>query len=80
MEPGRTGPGRGDDTQEPPGVSRRLLFAGALLILTVAASMRAPITAVGPLLEEIQASVGLSSAAAGLLTALPLFAFAILSP
>ncbi|MDR6520639.1 CP family cyanate transporter-like MFS transporter [Variovorax paradoxus] len=49
-------------------------------ILCTAASLRAPITALGPLLEPVRASFALSASAAGLLTTLPLFAFAVVSP
>lgn len=49
-------------------------------VLLVAANLRAPITSVGPLIGEIRAAIGFSSGAAGLLTALPLLAFAGLSP
>ena len=54
-----------------------LLLAGILLI---AANLRAPITGVAPVLAMIQASLGLGTAQAGLLTTLPLLAFAVLSP
>src|SRR4051794_1416408 len=54
-----------------------LLIVGILLI---GANMRASLTSVGPLLDDIQLDLGLSSAAGGLLTALPLLAFALLSP
>lgn len=49
-------------------------------ILCIAASLRAPITALGPLLEPVRASFALTASAAGLLTTLPLFAFAVVSP
>ncbi|HEY8453000.1 MAG: MFS transporter [Micromonosporaceae bacterium] len=49
-------------------------------ILLVAAAMRAPITAVGPLLETIRADLGLSATGAGALSMLPLLAFAAVSP
>lgn len=49
-------------------------------ILVIAATMRAPITSVGPLLEAIRADAGLSVSAAGALGMLPLLAFAIVSP
>lgn len=49
-------------------------------ILCIAASLRAPITALGPLLEPVRASFALSASAAGLLTTLPLLAFALVSP
>src|SRR3954452_17826963 len=54
-----------------------LLLVGILLI---GANMRASLTSVGPLLDDIRVDTGLSSAAGGLLTALPLLAFALLSP
>lgn len=54
-----------------------LLLAGILLI---AANLRAPITGVAPVLAMIQASLGLGTAQAGLVTTLPLLAFALLSP
>src|SRR4051794_11878646 len=54
-----------------------LVLAGVLLI---AANLRPPITAVGPLVPVIRADTGLSAAGAGLLTTLPLLAFAAASP
>lgn len=54
-----------------------LLLAGILLI---AANLRAPITGVAPVLAMIQATFALSTAQAGILTTLPLLAFALLSP
>ncbi|WP_050180444.1 CynX/NimT family MFS transporter [Domibacillus robiginosus] len=53
-----------------------LLFS----IILLALNMRSPITSVGPLTTMIQNDLQLSSAAAGALTAIPLLAFAILSP
>lgn len=54
-----------------------LLIAGLLLI---AASLRAPIIGVAPVLSMIQASFDLTLAQAGILTTLPLLAFAAVSP
>lgn len=54
-----------------------LLVAGLLLI---AASLRAPIIGVAPVLAMIQSTFDLSQAQAGILTTLPLLAFAALSP
>lgn len=51
-----------------------------LAVLLLAANLRAPITAVGPVLGEVRASLGLSAGIGGLLTSLPLLAFAALSP
>ena len=48
-------------------------------ILLVAVNLRAPITSVGPLLDDIQSSTGISGGAAGLVTTLPLVAFGLLS-
>lgn len=56
---------------------------GALLVwalLIVAANLRAPLTGVGPILDQAQADLGLTAAQAGLLTTVPLLAFAGLSP
>ncbi|GER22270.1 cyanate transporter [Zafaria cholistanensis] len=58
-------------------VAPALLLAGIML---VAANLRPAITAVGPLLEPIGAEAGLTAAQLGLLTAVPLLAFAAVSP
>lgn len=49
-------------------------------IVLVATTMRGPITAVGPLLDTIRTDLGMSAAAAGVLTMLPLLGFAAVSP
>lgn len=49
-------------------------------IIFVAINLRPAITAAGPLIGTIQADLQISSSAAGLLTTLPLLAFAFLSP
>jgi len=72
-------------TQSPdtsPGSSLRPARLGFLLfgVLLVSFSLRGAITSVGPVLIDIQSQFGLSSALAGLLTTLPLFAFAAISP
>ncbi|UNK29111.1 MFS transporter [Serratia plymuthica] len=54
-----------------------LLVAGIMLI---AANLRAALTSVGPLLEQIQRQLMLSATSAGLLNSLPLILFAVLSP
>lgn len=53
-----------------------LVLLGVLLI---AANLRAPVTGIAPLLELIQADLSLNATAAGLLTAMPLFIFAVVS-
>ncbi|KZS43587.1 transporter [Paenibacillus glucanolyticus] len=54
-----------------------LIFAGIILI---AINLRAAITSVGPLIGIIREDTGISSTMAGMLTTLPLLAFALLSP
>jgi CP family cyanate transporter-like MFS transporter len=56
---------------------RWLLVLG---ILFIGAVLRAPLTSVGPLAGSIRDSLGISNAMAGILTTLPLLAFALLSP
>ncbi|MBH5318171.1 MFS transporter [Paenibacillus sp. GSMTC-2017] len=51
-----------------------------LSIILVALIMRAPITSVGPIVDKISTSMGLSGGMTGLLTTLPLLAFAFVSP
>ena len=55
------------------------LSYGVLAFFLLAANLRPALTAVGPLLETIRSSLGLSSAAAGLLPTLPLLIFAAFS-
>ncbi|MFP3581271.1 MFS transporter [Arthrobacter sp. SIMBA_036] len=52
-------------------------FIGVLLI---AVNLRVSFVSVGPILANISSDLGLSSAAAGFLTGLPLIAFAVFSP
>lgn len=62
--------------------ARRLAPAGLAItgIVLMAAAMRGPITSVGPLLERIRDDTGLSAVGAGVLSMLPLLAFAVVSP
>ena len=55
-------------------------FLILLGILFISFNLRAPITAVGSIVEMIQIEYGLSNAAAGFITTLPLIAFAVVSP
>ncbi|WP_328702317.1 CynX/NimT family MFS transporter [Alicyclobacillus suci] len=57
--------------------SKLMLVVGIIL---VAANLRAAITGVGPLVNDICQDTGLSTAWAGMLTTLPLVAFAVVSP
>ncbi|HEY2495259.1 MAG TPA: MFS transporter [Paenibacillus sp.] len=54
-----------------------LLLLGIILI---AMNLRAPLTSVGPLIGIIRDDLGISNTLAGLITTLPLIAFALLSP
>jgi len=59
---------------------RCVVTGGALLAVAViltAANLRPAITSVGPLLDEIRASLGMSSSWTGLITAVPVLCFAI---
>ncbi|MGZ9585492.1 CynX/NimT family MFS transporter [Paenibacillus marinisediminis] len=49
-------------------------------IVFIAATLRAPFTSVGPLLNTIRDSLGISNTLAGFLTTVPLLAFAFISP
>ena len=56
---------------------------GLLLVLAIvllAANLRPALTSVAPLIGQIRADTGISNGVAGLLTGLPLLAFAVLSP
>jgi MFS transporter, CP family, cyanate transporter len=66
----RAAPGR-------PRLSGLLLLLGIVLL---AANLRPALTGVAPLIGEIRADTGISNGTAGLLTTLPLLAFALLSP
>ena len=58
--------------------TRRVLLVVGITL--VAANLRPALAVVGPLAGDIRAATGLSSAAIGLLTTLPLLAFGIVSP
>lgn len=62
---------------------KRTAFSSIILILGVffiATNLRAPVTGIAPVLEGIIASFNLSPSQAGMLTTLPLLAFALASP
>lgn len=58
----------------------RWIVGGMAAVLVAAVSMRSALTAVGPVLGLIGADTGLSHTLLGLLSALPLLAFAAVSP
>lgn len=49
-------------------------------VVLIAANLRAPITSVGPLVSYIRDDLGISNTLAGMITTLPLLAFALFSP
>lgn len=51
-----------------------------LALLLLASTLRAPITAVGPMIETLRAALNLSGTEAGLITAVPLLAFGLIAP
>ena len=55
-----------------------MLFFAAIVLL--GANLRAVFSSLPPLLEDVRADLGLSAAAAGLLTTLPLLCFGLLAP
>ncbi|MFD0715270.1 CynX/NimT family MFS transporter [Paenibacillus sp. GCM10027626] len=64
----------------PTGVATAQTILLVLGIVLIALNLRAPLTAVGPLIGSIREAIGLSNAVAGTLTTVPLLAFALLSP
>ena len=61
-------------------MSRKEKLVVVLGILFISFNLRAPITAVGSIVDMIQNDYALSSASAGFITTLPLIAFAVVSP
>src|SRR5688572_24177121 len=74
----------GPDNQAPGSVllsGRWLLPAGPLVaVILLAMNLRGPFTSVGPVLPDIRADLGLSSAAAALLTGLPVLLLGVVAP
>lgn len=61
-------------------MNRKEKIIVVLGILFISFNLRAPITAVGSIVDMIQSDYSLSSASAGFITTLPLIAFALVSP
>ncbi len=61
-------------------MDKRALFLLAFGVLMIGANLRAPLTAVGSLIPNIQNDLLLTSTMAGALTTIPLLAFALFSP
>lgn len=68
---------RNERNQAESGLPRVLLVA---TVLVVAANLRPAISAVGPLLEQVREDTGLSPSLLGLLGAIPVISFGIISP
>jgi CP family cyanate transporter-like MFS transporter len=56
---------------------RGLLLVGAAIVLT-GLNLRVAVTSVGPVLQEIEQGLGISSGAAGLVTTMPVLCFALI--
>lgn len=76
--PGDPGMSRPDAARS--GAARPFPWGWCLLVLLVASCLRPALTSVGPVVEPLRAATGLSAAGVGLLGALLLLAFAVLSP
>lgn len=60
--------------------SRMGIWVLVIGIAFAAANLRAPLTSVGPIIETIRQDTGISNTLAGMLTTIPLLAFAVISP
>lgn len=60
--------------------SETMPFMLAIGIIFIAANLRSPLTAVGPVVDQIRNSLHISNTLAGMITTFPLFAFAGFSP
>jgi MFS transporter, CP family, cyanate transporter len=72
-----------DDATNRRGADRATRRQTALLVLAivlVSLNLRSALTVIGPLIRDLRAGDGLSSAGAGLLAATPLLAFGLISP
>ena len=68
------------DEEGPRGPSRAQQVLLVLAIVLLAANLRPALTSVAPLIGQIRTDTGISNGVAGMLTGLPLLAFAGLSP
>ena len=60
-----------------PATRRGLLLVGTAIVLT-ALNLRTAVNSVGPVLEELERGLGISSGAAGLITTMPVLCFAVI--
>lgn len=61
------------------GIQKKIFWLNFFIVVLLALNLRAPITAIGPIIEDIKESYDLNSTSAGLLTTLPLIAFGSIS-
>lgn len=54
---------------------KKIFWINVIIVIIVAFNLRAPITAVGPIIDIIKDKYYLNSTVAGILTSLPLIAF-----
>jgi MFS transporter, CP family, cyanate transporter len=73
----RTAPAPAPAATGAPNDRQRLLLIGAAIVLT-GLNLRTAVTSVGPVLEELQHGLGLSSSEAGLVTTMPVICFALI--
>ena len=74
----RTAPGTDPATDQHTGRSRRGLLLVGLAIVLTGVNLRTAVNSVGPVLAEVQDGLGVSSAASGVITTLPVLCFAVL--
>ncbi|MFF0830101.1 CynX/NimT family MFS transporter [Brevibacillus sp. NPDC003359] len=68
------------DIKSTPNVTRSAVWVVIVGIIFIAINLRAPLTSVGPLVGLIRDDVHISNTLAGMITTLPLLAFALFSP
>ena len=66
--------------EEPTICTKQMTILLVLGVILIGSNLRAPLTAVGSLIVQIQGDLAISSALAGAITTIPLLAFAFLSP
>jgi CP family cyanate transporter-like MFS transporter len=74
--------GYGDDGGGRPGAAGAVWGGGLVLaaLLLVAVNLRVPLTSLPPVVDDVAADLGLTSAGAGLLTSIPVLCFALFTP
>src|SRR5215213_6574715 len=74
----RAGPSAGATPRSEASAGARPRWLLVLAIVLTAVNLRTAVTSVGPVLDELERGLGLGSALAGVLTTLPVLAFAAL--